>query len=100
MTTTGTTSGQATLSVFQGDRLVRSGERYCAGGREGHSALWPHVAWFCRICGEIWRREVYTYHFDYRPECGDRWTIVQNICDKCGEPEVRRLFAELLEEYK
>jgi len=87
-------SGNATLSTFEDERLASAIEVYCCGAEGGGSAFWPHIAWFCEECGELWKREVYDYHFDYCPRPAGRWKVSSDLCPKC----TRRIFAELIKE--
>ena len=67
------TDGNATLSVFEQGQLTSSSEIYCCGTPYERSAFWPHVASFCPECGEVWRREVYDYHFNYLTNAAPFW---------------------------
>lgn len=89
------TNGNATLSIFEAARLASSSEVYCCGYEGGHSAFWPHLAWFCPECGEIWRREVYDYHFTYRPIPPAKWIVREDLCPGCAP----QIFQRLLRNY-
>jgi len=89
------TSGNATLSTFEGSRLVSTALVYCCGYEGGRSAFWPHRATFCPECGEVWRREVYDYHFDYEPIPSGHWRIVSDECPACIRQAFRRVIEEL-----
>lgn len=87
--------GNATLSTFEGNQLVSSETVYCCGYEGGRSAYWPHLATICPECGEVWRREVYTYHFLYQPLVPDRWRSRSELCPAC----VPKIFQQLLKEH-
>lgn len=87
--------GNATLSRFIQDRLTGTEEVYCCGTPTDRSAFWPHRASFCPECGEIWKREVYTYHFSYQPIPHDKWRVEEDLCPTCTET----IFQQLLKEH-
>lgn len=89
------TNGNATLSTFVGGSLVREELVYCAGTPPNRSAYYPHIATFCPECGELWRREVYTYHFDYAPIPWARWRTQEDLCPSCTPA----IFTQLLRNY-
>lgn len=49
------------------------------------SAYWPHTAYFCPECGEIWARMEYSYEFDYAPRVKGRWTTEIRRCEAHGD---------------
>lgn len=81
--------GNATVQYFEGRRFVGEARVYCCGyaGGDGKrsSAYWPHVAWFCQICGEIWGRAVYQHEFNYAPLLPLPWIIRSRPCPKHGD---------------
>lgn len=81
------TSGPATVTYFLGQSLVGSRESYCCGyseAGESYSAYWPNIAYFCEICGELWGRQILTFHFDYAPRFGATWKVRSRPCQWCG----------------
>ena len=82
-------SGTAIARYFLHSSLVGTRRLYCCGyrGEDGtsRSAHWPHVAYFCPKCGEIWGREVLTYQFDYAPLPDAVWVIESRRCAKHGD---------------
>jgi hypothetical protein len=94
MTADTRTSGNATLSIFEGSRLVSSSEVYCCGYEGGRSAFWPHFATFCPECGEVWRREVYDYHFTYEPIPWGKWRVTESLCPACTRLAFERIMKE------
>lgn len=94
-----TGSGTATLTCFRLGRILSTKEVYCCGAENGRSANWPHQARFCEGCGEVWEREVYTYHFDYAGR-GAPWNVRSSLCPSCDEQVTRREFAEIMKEYE
>jgi hypothetical protein len=107
--------GNATVQYFEHGRLVGSRRLYCCGAMqagESFSAYWPHVAYVCPYCGEIWAREVYIYEFEYAPRIPEPWQIRTQPCAEHGgdiyqclrlesaSPElVRHIFTTLLKGY-
>jgi len=72
---------------------------YCCGTPPNNSAYYPDLAWFCPACGEIWRRQVHTFEFSYRPLPVDRWKVYATNCPACDAPRVKAEFLKLLSEY-
>jgi len=89
------TDGNATLSTFEFGVPVAEDRVYCCGTPPGRSAYYPHLAAFCPECGELWRREVYTYHFNYQPIPSGLWKVREDLCPLC----IPRLFTQLLKNY-
>lgn len=83
------TSGNATVLYFEGSQNVGEREVYCCGyassSGERFSAFWPHTAYFCPICGEIWGRAIYQHHFSYSPIPKDSWVVETRRCVKHGD---------------
>lgn len=80
--------GNATIQYFEGSRYVGSRQMYCCGaGAEGErfSAYWPHVAFFCPQCGELWGRAIYQREFDYHPRVTAEWHVETKHCARCGD---------------
>lgn len=94
-----THSGHAQVTTFEGSD-VHSERVYCAGTPPNNSAYYPNVAWFCPECGEIWRRQVYTFEFSYRPLVEEKWKVYSSRCLACDAPRIRREFTQLLKEYE
>lgn len=82
--------GSATVQYFEGSRYVGDLRHYCAGyrspGGKLSSCLWPHKAYFCPKCGELWARAVYQYEFDYSPLLSEvEWTVTTRRCPRHGD---------------
>lgn len=80
--------GNGMIQFFEGTRFVGEQKRYFCGandGGESFSAYWPHTAYFCSQCGEIWGRAICQYGFDYKPRVLAPWTIEQRRCVKHGD---------------
>jgi len=106
-------SGSASIVYLDQDQsLLGRREVYCCGYTESHSAYWPHTAYFCPLCGELWARAIYSFSFEYRPIPQAAWTVTLRPCVKCGDgtlldeqlegasPELlTREFLALLERY-
>lgn len=113
--------GIATVQYFEHDALVGSRRAYCCGARNASgsfSAFWPHTAYFCPICGDLWGRAIMCYEFDYAPAIHDAcWSIEQRRCVEHGDGQflvgydrphldtaspdlLTREFLALLESYK
>lgn len=92
-------SGHAQVTTFEG-QLVSRERVYCAGTPPEHSCYYPNVSWFCPECGEIWRRQVYTFEFTYRPLVAKKWEVYTSFCPACDAPRIVREFTQLLKEYE
>jgi len=92
-------SGHATLTTFEGSD-VKQERIYCAGTPPNHSCYYPNVAWFCPECGEIWRRQVYSFEFTYRPLPAEKWKVYSTHCRACDIAYTRGIFLQLLKEYE
>lgn len=82
------TSGLATIQYFEKNNYV--GERtqyFCSASNGGpsFSAYYPHIAFVCPHCGELWGRAVCEYHFPYRPIVGSAWSVEVRRCAKHGD---------------
>jgi len=77
-------AGNAVINYFEAGGFVGSRRQYCCG-YEGQSAFWPHTAYFCSVCGELWGRAIYAYEFDYAPVISARWTIEKRLCAEHGD---------------
>ena len=81
-------SGLAHVYYYEGSRSVGSRDMYCCGAQEAgesFSAYWPHTAYFCPVCGEIWGREVLVFQFDYAPHVQSSWVVETRRCAKHGD---------------
>lgn len=82
-------SGNATVQYFEGGSYVGEREIYCCGYTPttgvSVSAYWPHTAYFCPICGEIWGRAIYQYRFTYSPIPKNSWVVETRRCVKHGD---------------
>jgi len=97
--TTSEHQGHAIVTTFEGND-VSSRRIYCAGTPPNHSCYYPDVAWFCPECGEIWRRQVHSFDFTYRPLVRGRWKVYSADCPACEAPRTREIFLQLLKEYE
>lgn len=82
------TDGDAVIQYFDGDRYVGSRRVYLCGYGEGgisYSAYWPHTAYFCPVCGNLWGREIVQPEFAYSPKVPDAWTIERRRCVEHGD---------------
>jgi hypothetical protein len=110
-------SGLATITYLEGSAFIGNRRSYCCGvTTEGsaHSGYWPHTAYFCPVCGEIWARAVYTHEYDYRPLPSSPWAIETRRCVQhgdgqllvgippgdCSDELVKREFAALMFNYQ
>ena len=84
-----TSSGNATVLYMEGSRPVGEREVYCCGYSPSTgisiSAYWPHTAYFCPICGEVWGRAIYQHHFTYSPTSKNSWVVETRRCVKHGD---------------
>lgn len=81
--------GNAVVQYWEAGTLVGSRTQYCAGYSptegEHRSAFWPHTAYFCPKCGEIWGRETLNYQFQYSPIPDASWVIETRRCAAHGD---------------
>lgn len=90
--------GQARVDYFEASRFVGSRRVYCCGATEAgerFSAYWPHTAYFCPQCGELWGRAIYTFEFAYVPRVSGSWVVEQRRCVQHGDGQF--LYAQSLE---
>ena len=79
-------AGAATVIYLdQNQSLLGSRVHYCAGYKDGYSASWPNLAFFCSSCGELWARAIYSFEFDYNPFNRLNWAVIMRRCVKCGD---------------
>lgn len=82
-------SGNSTVLYMEGESVVGQREIYCCGYSPSAgvsvSAYWPHTAYFCPMCGEIWGRAIYSHHFDYKPIPQASWVVETRRCVKHGD---------------
>ena len=83
-------TGMATIRYFEGSTFVGSREQYCCGYSSPGSpkilsGYWPHIAYFCPMCGEVWGREVMDPEFTYAPTPQYQWTIETRRCASHGD---------------
>lgn len=82
-------SGPSTVQYFEGSTFVGQREIYCCGYAPASgtpvSAYWPHTAYFCALCGEIWGRAIYQHHFSYQPIPQAPWVVESRRCVKHGD---------------
>lgn len=80
--------GNAVVNYFEHDAYVGSRQMYCCGASsagESFSAYWPHTAYFCPVCGDLWGREIISPEFDYAPRVHEAWTVEQRRCVEHGD---------------
>lgn len=81
--------GNSTIQYFEGSRFIGERLSYCCGAREADgisfSAFWPHTAYFCPYCGEVWGREIYQHHFEYSPRPPESWVVEKRPCPRHGD---------------
>ena len=84
-----TSSGNSTVLYLEGSSPVGEREVYCCGYAPAPgisvSAHWPHTAYFCPVCGEIWGRAIYQHHFSYSPIPKNSWVVETRRCVKHGD---------------
>ena len=77
------------VQYFERDQFVGERRAYCGGvstpSGGHHSAYWPHTAYFCPSCGEIWARAINQFEFDYEPLVPGSWVTEQRRCVECGD---------------
>ena len=82
-------SGTSVVRFFERDVFVGEYEQYSAGYSDGagkrYSGYWPHVAYFCPTCGELWGRAIITHQFPYKPIPSAQWRVVDRRCVGCGD---------------
>lgn len=81
-------TGIGLIQYFEGNNFVGQRRKYFCGtsyGGESYSASYPHTAYFCSQCGEIWGRAICQYDFAYKPISLAPWTIEQRRCVKHGD---------------
>jgi hypothetical protein len=81
--------GNATVQYFEGSTFIGTREVYCCGYAKSDgtrtSAFWPHTAYFCPHCGEVWARAIYDHHFDYQPIPQASWVVETRRCPIHGD---------------
>lgn len=50
-----------------------------------NSAAYPHTAFFCPTCGEIWARAIYDFQFSYQPLIESSWVTEIRRCPQHGD---------------
>lgn len=82
------TDGLATVQYFERDTYVGSRQMYCCGASSAgvsFSAYWPHTAYFCPVCGDLWGRAVMCYEFEYAPKVPGSWIVEKRRCVEHGD---------------
>ena len=91
MTNSRDLSGTSLAQFFEHEQFVGEILQYSCGvqsaGGGSHSGYWPHRAYFCPVCGELWGREILTHHFTYRPLPSEEWVVVTSPCAEHGGGE-------------
>ena len=81
--------GNALVIYLENGAPIGTRLQYCCGyansAGDRHSALWPHTAYFCPVCGEIWARVIYDYQFNYVPLVPVSWSIESRRCASHGD---------------
>ena len=83
--------GIALVQYFEHDQFVGTRRTYCCSASEAgvsFSAYWPHTAYFCPKCGDLWAREIFTYEFDYAPRVRSSWAVESRPCVSCGDGQL------------
>jgi len=82
-----TGNARATYTLPSGEVLGHRDLYLCGAttASDRFSAYWPHTAYFCPECGEIWARMKYEYEFDYAPRVPGRWTTEIRRCESHGD---------------
>lgn len=83
------TSPQGFMLVryFEGGRFVGERKEYCyttPTPQGPRSCFYPHEAFFCPQCGELWGRAIKEYHPGYSPLPREQWTMQLRACPKHG----------------
>ena len=82
-------SGTSIVQFFERDVFVGDLQQYSCGYADGagrrHSCHWPHIAFFCPSCGELWGRAILTHRFFYNPTIPNAWQVVERSCVECGD---------------
>lgn len=86
-------SGDAIIRYFEHDRFIGQRLSYCcsftSGGQAAtSSAHWPHVAYVCPTCGNLWGRAIFDHQFTYAPlpTVQDRlWAVEVRRCAEHGD---------------
>lgn len=90
--------GNALVQYFERDAFIGSRRVYCCGASmagEHFSAYWPHTAYFCPVCGDLWGRAVMCYEFEYAPIVHGSWVVEKRACVEHGDGQF--LYAQLLD---
>ena len=91
MTSSEEAVGIAYVRYFEKDSFIGTREMYCCGFSPGNgappvSAHWPHTAYFCPVCGEIWARAVLEHQFNYAPlPAKILWSVEIRRCAEHGD---------------
>ena len=85
-------SGLSLVQFFERDVFVGELQQYSCGYTDGagqrHSSHWPHLAFFCPACGELWGRAILTHQFSYKPTLSAAWRVVERLCVDCGDGQL------------
>jgi hypothetical protein len=82
------TDGIASVQYFEAGAFIGARQMYCCGAADSgtrFSAYWPHTAYFCPVCGEIWARAIYQFEFEYAPRIHSPWAIESRRCVEHGD---------------
>ena len=57
----------------------------CSTGSDSRSGFWPHTAFICPVCGELWAREIQEHGAEYHPWVADNWRAELRACVQHGD---------------
>lgn len=81
--------GIATILYLEGEALAGTRSSYLPGyaapSGSRHSCYWPNTAMFCPVCGQIWGRVIYEFHFTYKPLVHSPWISEARRCPQHGD---------------
>ena len=80
-----TYAGVAEVQFFEHERYSGSLKHYCSGTDNERSGFWPHLAYVCPLCGELWCRAIYQFEFQYNPLPRANWKTREKYCPTCGD---------------
>ena len=83
--------GMAEVIYSTGTQTIGTREVYCCGASDSgktFSAYWPHTAYFCPFCGQVWARAQYFHRFNYSPRVDQPWAIEIRKCLSHGDGQL------------
>src|SRR3972149_2161735 len=81
-------AGPGIVQFIEQGKYVGSRLSYMAGasiGGESVSGFWPHVAYFCTECGDLWARAIWSPEgkwWSYHPLPSAKWRVELSHCQK------------------